>query len=111
MNEKPDAKRLAEALANVATTIIEIIDRKVRQLAESAKASEPLREGVTMLTPAEGWVDKKAAAEHLQISLSTLRNWMRKGLIPYVRIGRSVRFMLSAVDEAMKRRLGGKAPN
>ena len=56
------------------------------------------------LTPADGWVGKKEMAEHLKISQATLHGWMKKGTIPYVRLGRSVRFKLSQVDEAVNRR-------
>jgi excisionase family DNA binding protein len=55
---------------------------------------------------AEGWVGKKAAAEHFNVSQRTFYSWMKKGVIPYVRLGRSVRFQLSAVDEAINRRVG-----
>ena len=99
--------RCAEpTMANLALTITEIIDLKVRQLAESAKAGEQVPGGTNQLSPAEGWVGVRDIAEHLGISRRTLYNRMQEGLIPHVRIGRRVRFKLSEVDEAMKRRLG-----
>lgn len=52
---------------------------------------------------------KKETAAHLKISLRTLNEWMKKGFIPYIRIGRGLRFKLSEVDEAKKRRLGVEA--
>ena len=105
MNDKSDTKRLAEAVANIATTITEIIELKIKELAEAAKAEEPLCGGMSRLTSAEGWVGKKAAAEHLKISVRSVDNWMKKGLIPYIRIGRGVRIKLSEVDEMLNRRL------
>jgi len=105
MSNQTDTKRLAEAVANIATTIIEIIESKIRDATAGAKATGPGQGGISTLTPAEGWVGKKAAAEHFNVSPRTFYSWMKIGVIPYVRIGRSVRFKLSAVDEAMKRRL------
>ena len=107
MSNTSDTKRLAEAVANIATTITEIIELKIRELTEATKAAEPVHGGINMLSRADGWVGKKEAAEHLKIGQSTLSNWIRKELIPYVRLGRSVRFKLSQVDEAMNRRLRG----
>ena len=46
---------------------------------------------------------KKEVADHFKISLRTLHAWMRKGWVPYMKTGRSVRFKLSHVDAAMKR--------
>ena len=109
MNDKSDAKRLAEAVANLAATITEIIDSKVRQLADSAKAGEPVPGGIDKLSPAEGWASVQVVVGHLGISRRTLNTWMAKGFIPYVRIGRRILFKLSSVDEAMKRRLGVNA--
>jgi len=93
-------------VANIATTIMEIIDLKIREATVVAKAAGPVHGGINILTPTEGWVGKKAAAEHFNVSQRTFYSWMNNGVIPYVRIGRSVRFKLSAVDEAINRRRG-----
>jgi excisionase family DNA binding protein len=61
------------------------------------------------LTPAEGWASKQETAKHLKISLGTLSHWMKKGVLPYVKIGKGVRFKLSQVDEAMNRQLRAEA--
>jgi len=79
MRNTSDTERLAEAVANLATTITEIIEVKIRESAQAPEAGEPPRGGINMLTPAEGWVDKKGAAEHLKISRRTLYDWMKKG--------------------------------
>jgi excisionase family DNA binding protein len=102
MNNSVDAKMLGQAVESLASTIIEIIDSRLRHFAEGAKLPQPER-----TTDSEGWVDQKAAAEHLKISRRTLYDWMQKGVIPHVRLGRGVRFRLSDVDEAMKRRSRG----
>jgi excisionase family DNA binding protein len=105
MNNKSDTKRLVEAVANLAAAITEIIELKIRELAEAPKAGGPLCGTMNRLTATEGWASKQETAEHLKISLGTLSNWMRKGAIPYIKIGKGVRFKLSQVDEAMNRRL------
>jgi excisionase family DNA binding protein len=87
-------------------SITEIIDLKIKEATAGAKAAGPVHGGINMLTPAEGWVGKAAAAEHFNVSQRTFYSWMKKGVIPYVRRGRSVRFQLSAVDEAINRRVG-----
>jgi excisionase family DNA binding protein len=45
------------------------------------------------------------AAKHFQVSLSTFRNWVHKGIVPktaYIRLGSVYRFNLVAVEEALK---------
>lgn len=96
-------------MANIATTITEIIELKIKELGEAAKVGASVYGGIDGFTAAEGWVGKKDTAAHLKISLRTLNEWMKKGFIPYIRIGRGLRFKLSEVDEAMKRRLGAEA--
>jgi len=69
--------RLAEAVANIATTIVEIIEWKIREATAGAKAAGPVHGGINMLTPAEGWVNKKQASEHFNVSP---RTFLDKGL-------------------------------
>jgi excisionase family DNA binding protein len=38
-------------------------------------------------------------AEHLGVSTDTVRNWIRKGTIPFHRVGRQFKFKVSEVDE------------
>src|SRR6266481_4298889 len=106
MNNKSDSRRLAEAVANVVTTITEIIELRIRELAQATKAKEPVHGGINRVLDAEGWVSKRAASEHLKISFRSLDNWIKKGTIPYIRIARGLRFKLSEVDDAMNRRFG-----
>ncbi|MET3112682.1 hypothetical protein AAKU52_000400 [Pedobacter sp. CG_S7] len=44
---------------------------------------------------------KKEMAEELDISLVSLTDWMKKGLIPYLRLGKRVYFKKSEVINAM----------
>jgi excisionase family DNA binding protein len=50
-----------------------------------------------MLTPAEG-------AALLGVSESTLRRWLREGLLPCVRLGRSVRLRVADVKSLQAER-------
>jgi excisionase family DNA binding protein len=105
MNNKSEIKRLADAVACIASTITEIIDTRLKTAKELANAGDAAPWQRTHLpTAIEGWVEKRDVAKHLKISVSTVNNWMRKGLLPCIRIGRSVRFKLSEGDEALSRR-------
>jgi len=42
-------------------------------------------------------------AEHFKISVRTADNWMKRGLLPYIRIGKNVRFKLSEAEEKLNR--------
>src|SRR5215471_106383 len=99
MNNSVDAKKLGQAVENLASTIIEIIESRPKQFAEEGKLLKP-DYLATQRTESEGWVDQMVAAQHLKISRRTLYLWMQRGDIPYARLGRSVRFRLSDVDEA-----------
>ena len=49
----------------------------------------------------DGVLTKRGLAPRLQISLRTLDEWMRRGLVPYFKLGRSVRFRLEDVLEKL----------
>jgi excisionase family DNA binding protein len=105
MNNASEIKRLSDAVASIASTIAEIIDTKLKASIENPNASEVASgRGAQLPAALEGWVGKKEVAEHLNVSLRTLDVWMKKGYLPYIRIGRSVRFKLSDSDEALTRR-------
>jgi excisionase family DNA binding protein len=102
MNNPSDTKRLADAVANIAATIAEIIDARLKAAME---ARTGLPSEVASHKAIEGWVKKADVAKHLNISRRTLDNWMAKGVIPYIRLGeRRVFFKISEVDEAINRR-------
>jgi len=44
---------------------------------------------------------EKETASYLRIKLRQLYNWRVNGLIPYIRIGRALRYRKSAVDHAL----------
>jgi excisionase family DNA binding protein len=49
-----------------------------------------------------GLLRKRELAEKLAISKRTLDVWMQKGRIPFLKVGRSVRFRLSDVLEKLQ---------
>jgi excisionase family DNA binding protein len=48
----------------------------------------------------------KEVADYFKVSVSTIRNWIRQGLIPedtYIKIGETYRFNLGLVENALLR--------
>ncbi|HWX17464.1 MAG TPA: helix-turn-helix domain-containing protein [Chthoniobacterales bacterium] len=45
----------------------------------------------------DGLLNKRGLAPKLQISTRTLDDWMRKGRIPFLKVGKTVRFRLADV--------------
>jgi excisionase family DNA binding protein len=52
---------------------------------------------------------EKEAAEYLRIKTRQLYYWRVSGLIPFIRIGRALRFRKSAIDAALVRMTRGIA--
>ena len=109
MNKNPsETKRLADAVASIAATIVEIINEKLKAATTAQPGSVPLMATTTATTTAkvpEGWIRKKELAQHLKVSLRTIDNWIGKGMIPYIRLGsRMILFKQSLVDESLNRR-------
>lgn len=46
----------------------------------------------------EKWSSLEDVAEHLGVSKDTIRNWIKKDVIPYKRIGKQYKFRISEVD-------------
>ena len=49
------------------------------------------------------YLRKKQAADYLRISLRTLHEWMRNGVVPYRKVSRIVLFLPEELDEALSR--------
>ena len=49
-------------------------------------------------------------AEHYQVSISTVRSWIRGGTIPFIRVGGMYRFRMSEVDAAFVASTRGTLP-
>ena len=52
-----------------------------------------------MTNEPERWSSLEEIAEHLGVSKDTIRNWIKKEVIPYRRIGKQYKFKISEVDE------------
>jgi predicted site-specific integrase-resolvase len=52
----------------------------------------------------DGLLTKRGLAPKLQISPRTLSYWMRRGWVPYIKIGKTVRFRLEDVLEKLSAR-------
>ena len=48
------------------------------------------------------WHNKKEVAAHFGIGLRTVTDWMRRRLIPFVKVGHVVRFNLSDCETAIR---------
>ena len=46
----------------------------------------------------EKWSSLQEIADHLGVSKDTIRNWIKKDVIPYRRIGKLFKFRISEVD-------------
>jgi excisionase family DNA binding protein len=60
-----------------------------------------------------GYINKKQAAKWLAVSQRTLDTYMRRGLVVYYKIGRTVRFKLADLDEHLRKtcRIAGRGEN
>lgn len=48
-------------------------------------------------------VNRKQLAEHLGVSLDTIRTWQRHRLIPFFKVKNVVRFNLERVEKALQK--------
>jgi excisionase family DNA binding protein len=65
------------------------------------KSFEGLREAITDIP--SGITDKPGLAEHLKVCQRTVDYLMARRAIPYMKIGRLVRFRIADVERALKR--------
>ena len=47
----------------------------------------------------EKWVNMDDIAEHFSVSKDTIRAWIKKGTIPYIRAGKQYKFKISEVEQ------------
>jgi excisionase family DNA binding protein len=52
-----------------------------------------------MTNKPEKWSSLEEIADHLGVSKDTIRNWIKKGVIPHRRIGKLFKFKISEVDD------------
>ena len=97
---------MANSIAGLVAAITESINAKVKEANAARAAADAVLPQLTGHPIAiERWVGKKGVAEHFKISVHTTDNWMKRGLLPYIRTGKSVRFKLSEAKETINRRL------
>jgi hypothetical protein len=48
-------------------------------------------------------VDRKGLAEHLKVSIDTVRKWERMKIIPRIKIGYVIRFDIARVEAALEK--------
>ena len=53
-------------------------------------------------TAPEGFIDKAEVARRLNKRVRTIDNWMRQGILPYYKMGRSVGFKWSEVEKHLQ---------
>ena len=51
-----------------------------------------------MINEPEKWVSLEEIASHTGLSKDTVRNYIKRGVIPYHRIGRQYKFKISEID-------------
>ena len=51
-----------------------------------------------MANEPEKWSSLEEIAEHLGVSKDTIRNWIKKAVIPHRRVGKQYKFKISEVD-------------
>jgi excisionase family DNA binding protein len=49
------------------------------------------------------WHSKKQIADHFGIGLRTVTDWMRRRIIPFVKVGHVVRFSLADCEGAIRK--------
>jgi excisionase family DNA binding protein len=52
---------------------------------------------------AEGVLTRQELAEHLKISLRTVEEWQRRGVLPYIKVGKIVLFHWPDVVEHLRK--------
>ena len=93
MNISPETERLQNALAELASAMVKIINDRVDQaMSGTEQVRLPAQFGLSELKADNELVDKAEIAKMLGMTIRTVDNWMGRGLIPYFKIGRSVRF-------------------
>ncbi len=84
--------KFLQATAEQQAAIDRILDGRV----ESARPTAA--EAAVMAAP-EPFITKAETARRMEKDLRTITTWMRKGLLPYYKIGRTVAFKWSEVEK------------
>jgi excisionase family DNA binding protein len=100
MNETPEIQRLTKAITNLATVLVEMTAARVRE--QQPIPAPPVTQHIPRVT--DNLMTKKDVAAYLKVSLGTVGTLVRQRGLPHIKLGRSVRFMLSDVENELKRR-------
>ena len=66
---------------------------------ELAAAPETKTQRPSAGAVAESYIDKREVGRRLQAGMRTIDTWMRLGFLPYYKVGNSVRFKWSEVEQ------------
>jgi excisionase family DNA binding protein len=116
MNIPSESEELQKALTELATAMTRVICTRVDQaVAEIMVGKLPAgamnkhhngsRTSMAMVTEAktpaheEAFINKLEVSKRLGKTLRTVDNWMNRGILPYYKIGRSVEFRWSEVEQ------------
>ena len=66
-----------------------------------AMAMKDMTVGGMITVPVEPFINKREVARRLQKQVRTVDNWMKLGILPYYKIGRSVAFKWSEIESAL----------
>jgi excisionase family DNA binding protein len=91
MNDNQETESLQKALAALAAAINKIISESVEHVLTEKQLVKNLINGRESVSTGR-ILTKKQAAELLHITTRTVEDWMKRGLLPYLKIGRTVRF-------------------
>ncbi len=85
-------------------SILILDDNTVDALASrlAVKLVEVIPDYIPKPESTEKYLTRKDTAKLLQVSLVTLNEWSKKGIIQSYRIGGRIRYKLSEIDEALK---------
>lgn len=116
MNLSPETERLQNALAELAFAMVKIINNCVDQTLAGRNGISDFPEndrrgacptevgvGLVELSSDNQFVGKEEIAKMLGMTIRTVDNWMNRGLLPYFKIGRSVRFRKDDVVQHLNR--------
>jgi hypothetical protein len=81
--------------------VLQIENVTIDELVE--KLTNQLRCSLSRPEPEDEWITEKQAADLLQVSRQTLKNWRDAQLIQYNRIGKSIRYSKNEIQTKVKK--------
>jgi excisionase family DNA binding protein len=106
MNNISDTKRLADAVTALAATPTEIMTEKLRAISlgqeQTFRTMGQETEQKIAHRTIEPVLTKKQMAKHFGITARTLENWMKRGYVPHLKLGRNVRFNVTDVHRHLE---------